>query len=89
MTNITATDMATYALLTIAGLAGVSAFQIWFYNYAYKRGHEIGSHTGFTKGLFQGKMRENQRLTRQAKGDKISVWAKTSQAKQTIASSTP
>ena len=83
MTPITATDMATYALLTIAALAGVAAFEIWLYEYAYKRGHEIGNHTGFTKGLFQGKMRENLRLTEQAKKAKMTTsWVKPNSSKQ-------
>lgn len=59
--------------ISISGLAAIAAFQIWLYRYAYHHGYEIGKHCGFTSGLYQGKIRENHRLTEQAKKTKIST----------------
>lgn len=59
--------------ISISGLAAIAAFQIWFYRHTYQYGYEIGKHCGFTSGLYQGKIRENHRLTEQAKKTKIST----------------
>ena len=48
-------------LLSISGLCGITAFQIWFYNLAYARGYENGNHCGISQGLFIAKERENKR----------------------------
>lgn len=50
-------------LLSISGLCGITAFQIWFYNLAYARGYENGHHCGISQGLFIAKERENKRLS--------------------------
>lgn len=67
----------TIISLTISGIASIAAFQVWLYQFAYQRGYDIGKHCGFTNGLYQGKIRENHRLTEQAKKSKMATsWAK-------------
>ena len=48
-------------LLSISGLCGITAFQIWFYRLAYHNGYENGNHCGISQGLFMAKERENKR----------------------------
>jgi hypothetical protein len=62
--------------ISISSLAAIAAFQIWLYRYAYHCGYEIGKHCGFTGGLYQGKIRENHRLTEQANKSKVSTSCK-------------
>lgn len=73
----------SFIFLSISGLASVTAFQIWMYRYAYQQGYDVGKHCGFTNGLYQGKLRENHRLTEQANKSKMTTsWAKSNSSKR-------
>jgi hypothetical protein len=67
------------------------ASQFWLYRYGYQSGKEVGEHTGFTKGLYQGKIREHHRLTQEARRGKINPnkWANSNTKQTASALSTP
>jgi hypothetical protein len=89
--NIEALQIIQTVLFSIAAVALLIASQFWLYQYGYRKGKEIGEHTGFTKGLYQGKIRENHRLTQEAKRGKIdsNKWANSNTYQTACALSTP
>jgi hypothetical protein len=82
--NIEALQIIETVLFSISAISLLTASQFWLYRYGYRNGKEVGEHTGFTKGLYQGKIRENHRLTQEARRGKIDTnkWAN-SNTKQT------
>lgn len=69
---------------SVAAISTLIASQVWLYRMGYRNGYEIGDHNGFTRGLYQGKIMENHRLTRESSRGKIdpNKWAN-SNTKQT------
>jgi hypothetical protein len=53
-------DLQTIALI-VSGLSAFTAFQMWFYRWAYSTGHAHGRHAGFSEGLWKAAERESKK----------------------------
>jgi len=44
--------------LIVSGLSAFTAFQLWFYRWAYSAGRAHGHHAGFSEGLWKAAERQ-------------------------------